>query len=231
MQSFWAPIQSLVYRHRSLDPVTVSIPEITKAVGLGDGVQMNWTNLAALRGQFVRIINAEIVERNVSNPDRPDFYLSRDGGQTVVNFYDIGLHFRNDRRFTYPPPFNVLDSNFVPPPLQSLVNIQGFLALFSGADQLGRSSPENALMSIVPFERRGCETPNTEFGCDFELAAFPPIVSELSPLTEIPNDAEPVSLTFTVQVDSTETLDVAFCEFYTSQDETTQTVEAILTGS
>ena len=69
-----------------LDPVVVTSSDITSAVGSGDGVQANWSNLADLRGQFVRIENATLQARDLSNPDRPDFYVSSDEGTTVVKF-------------------------------------------------------------------------------------------------------------------------------------------------
>ena len=86
-------------------------------------------------------------------------------------------------------------------------------------------------MSINPLERRGCEEPTSPYRCDLLLAVSIPEVSDLSPITVVPNDIDPVSLTFEVSVDPTQTLGKAFCEYYTSEDITPQTVDAVPSGN
>ena len=212
-----------------LDPVVVTSEQVNASIG-ADSVQVNWSNLADLRGQYIRLTNAEVVREDLSNPDRPDFYVSSDDGTTIVNFYDMGVQFRNDRD-DYPQTFLVPDSDFVPPPLQSVVDIQGFLSFQNGGDQIGNSVPSNALLSISPFERRGCTGDPVGPSCDLAIAVVPPIVSNFSPLDIIPNGTAPVQLSFEAMADPLRTLDRGFCEYFTSQDEMIKIEEATDTGA
>ncbi len=215
-----------------LDPVVVTTDQINAAVGSDDGVQANFANLADLRGQFVRIEGATLQARSLTNPDRPDFYVSSDGGTTIANFYDTGLQFRNDRG-DYPETFNNEDvtmlDDFVPPPPGSVLNLQGFLVFQGFADQIGRSVPDHGILSIVPFERRGCD--GTEgFRCDIEVTETPPIISDLMGPAGIPTGDNDVTISFVTTADPSRTIDSNACIYFTSEDATEVSVDGTATG-
>ena len=212
-----------------LDPVVITTEEANSAVG-EDGVQVNWNNLSMLRNQFVRVEDATILTRSLANPDRPDFYISTDGGTTILNFYDTGLRFRNDRAGQYPAEFNVREDDFEPGPPGSLINLQGFLVFQGGADQIGRGVPANGLLSIAPFEERGCEDPESGLQCDYEVLESPPIISGVSGPDFIPDGSAPVTISFVADADPTRTLTTTFCEYTTSESADPQTVTAAQNG-
>lgn len=216
-----------------LDPVVVTSSDITSAVGTGDGVQTNWSNLADLRGQYVRLEGATLQTRDLVDPDRPDFYVSSDEGTTVVNFYDTGLQFRNDRN-DYPDTFNNTNvtglDDFIPPPPGSFLNLQGFLIFQGFADGIGRAVPAHAMLSIVPFERRGCEEGVTEFRCDLEVTETPPVLSDVQGPTFVPDGSEPITISFSATADPSRTITSGSCIYFTSADATEQTVAATLNG-
>jgi hypothetical protein len=187
-----------------LEPEVITTADANKAVGT-DGVQTNWSNWSDLRGQFVKVENAVVVARSVANPDRPDFYISTDDGATVLNFYDTSLSFRNDRSAEYPASFNVQDDDFVPPPVGAKINLSGYLVMQGGADQIGRSVPENAIVSIVPFERE-----------HLEYLDSPPVVTGLTKPDFVPT-TEDVTVSFNATVDATTTVaDVSL--YYSTSD-------------
>jgi len=134
-----------------LDPVPLaSTADANMSVG---SVQVNWSNLSSLNGQYVRLENAVIQMRDIST-DRPNWLITTDGGETVLNFYDISLRYRNDRDGSYnASEFNVRDpgDDFVPPAVGATINLQGFL-IFQGDDPFGQGMPPGALLSIAPFE-------------------------------------------------------------------------------
>ena len=208
-----------------LDPIVITTDEANSAVGM-DGVQVNWNNLARLRNAYVRVEDATIQTRSLANPDRPDFYISTDAGATVLNFYDTGLQFRNDRQGVYPAEFLGRvdemgnDVDFEPPPPGSLVNMQGVLIFQGGADQIGRGLPANGLLSLAPFEA----------ATDLELLESPPIISEVTGPDFVPDGSEPVTITFLSQADPTRTLTGSACEYVTSESTDIQTVDAMQSG-
>ncbi len=214
-----------------LDPVIITTDQLNSAVGPDDGVQTNWANLPDYRHQYVRLEGATLQAR-VLDPDRPDFYVSSDGGTTVLNFYDTGLQFRNDRG-SYPSTFNNEDltelDDFVPPPPGSVVNLQGFLLFQAFADGIGRGVPDHALMSIAPYERRGCEG-DPLFRCDLEVTESPPIISGVQGPTSVPDGSAAVTLSFSAEADPNRTIDSGFCAYYTSADATELEVSASLNG-
>ena len=216
-----------------LDPVVVTSDEVTLAVGSADAVQANWSNLSDLRGQFVRLEGVTMLTRDLQNPDRPDFYVTSDGGTTVVNFYDTGLQFRNDRG-DYPMTFNNTDvtglDDFVPPPPGSVLNLQGYLVFQGFADGIGRSVPQHGMLSIVPFERRGCD--GTEgFRCDLDVTETPPVISDVTGPQVVPDGSMDEIISFAVTADPSRTIDAAFCEYTTSEDATVMSVDAALNGA
>ena len=206
-----------------LDPVAVTSADVNSLVGT-NRAQVNWANLASLRGQYVRMANAEVVANDLTNPDRPDFYVSNDNATTIVNFFDIGVQFRNDRGFDYPQDFNLSDSDFTPPPNESIIDIKGFLSFQNGADRIGRGLPDEAILSISPLERRGCVFNLDQ--CDLSIAITPPIVSPIAPLENIPDGIEAVTLLFEAEPDPGRSLSRGFCEYSTSLDATLQSVVA-----
>ena len=208
-----------------LDPIVITTDEANSAIGT-DGIQVNWDNLARLRNAFVRVEDVTIQTRSLSNPDRPDFYVSSDGGTTVLNFYDTGLQFRNDRFGVYPSEFQVRvdadgnEEDFTPPPPGSLVNMQGVLVFQGGADQIGRCVPASGCLSLAPFEA----------ATDLELLESAPIISEVTGPDFIPDGSAPVTITFLAQADPTRTLTGTACEYSTSEDANVQTVTAAPSG-
>ena len=217
-----------------LDPVVVTTDEVNMAVGVDDGVQTNWDNLARLRNQFVRVEGATLQARDLfTNPDRPDFHISSDGGTTIMNFYDTGIQFRNDRGGDYPDTFNNdnitgLD-DFEPPPPGSVVNMQGFLVFQAFANSIGRSVPADAILSIAPFERRGCD--GTEgFRCDLEVTETPPVISNIMGPDFVPDGSADVTISFGVEADPSRSITGSSCTYFTSEDATEMMVSATQNG-
>ncbi len=215
-----------------LDPVVITTDFANQAVGAGDGVQVNWENLAALRNQFVRIEGVRVLTRNFNTPSRPDFYVTSDDGSTVLNFYDTSIRFRNDRS-DYPDEFNKRtpeEGDFAPPPPGSIIDLQGVLVFQSGADQIGRGVPSSGLLSIVPFEDRGCDDENANLRCDLVVLESPPIVSDVIGPDFVPDGSEAVVIDFQAQAGPSRSLTDTFCEYFTSEDATVQTVAATQSG-
>ena len=213
-----------------LDPVVITSDEANLGVGT-DGIQINWANYPELQSQYVKIESATIQTRSLANPDRPDFYVSSDGGTTVVNFYDTGLQYRNDRGGSYPDNFGVLEEDFVPPPPGSVIDIQGFLVYQPGADQIGRSVPANAVLSIVPFERGGClEGAGDMEQCDLVVLESPPVITGVTGPDFVPDGSAPVTISFIADADPTRTITATFCEYFTSEDANVQSVDAAQNG-
>lgn len=202
--------QSFGLSDEILEPVVVETADINQSVE-GDGkVQVNWENWGSLNGQLVRIENATVVARDISS-SRPNWLVSSDGGETVVNFYDMSIRYRNDRT-DYPDQFNVQD-DFVPPPPGSRINLQGTL-VYQGDDPFNRGEPEQALISIAPWS-----------DSDLEITESPPIISELStPDAVIGTD--PFDVSADVVADPTRTLTRVQFKFVTSASSDTVTVEA-----
>ena len=209
-----------------VEPVVVTTDQVNSAVGT-DGSQVNWSNIAELRNEFVRVESATILTRSLANPLRPDFYITSDDGTTILNFYDTGLQFRNDQFNSYPAEFLPrVDENgdpvdFIPPPPGSVVNMQGLLTFQSGADQIGRCLPsDSGCFSILPFE---AET-------DLELLESPPIISEVVGPDFIPDGSAPITITYLAQPDPTRTIADTFCEYFTSENAEVQNVAAAQSG-
>ncbi len=210
------PYQSFGLPDSILDPVEVTTAEANRSLG-GGQVQVNWDNLGDLRGQHVRIENATVLVRDISDTERPNFLITTDGGETVLNFYDVSLRYRNDRGSAYNnEEFNVRtsdDGDFFPPPAGSLINLEGFIN-FQGDDPFARGVPDGALLSIIPFDDE-----------DLEIIEAPPIISNLSFPDFVPA-ADPVTITVDVVADpSRELTDVTF-HYFTSADPDTVSVAA-----
>ena len=176
-----------------LDPVTITTADANSSLG-GGQVQTNWNNLSDLNSQYVRIENATVLVRDISS-DRPNWLITTDGGETLLNFYDFSLRFRNDNNRGYDETqFNVREDDFVPPPPGSLINLQGFL-IFQGDDPFARGTPQGALLSIVPFE-----------DSDLELLASPPMISDLTKPDAVPTDQDAVTVSASSVADPDRTL-------------------------
>lgn len=155
-----------------LAPVVVTTDQVNQTFTSGR-VQVRWENLPLMDNQFVRLENVSIEEREplTYNP-RQDFYVSSDDGETIVTFYDTGIRYRNDRNGLIDESFSPRtpeEGFFIPPPVGARLNIQGFLNYFVFADQLGRAIPSQSMLSISPYEDRGCEAPESGLRCDFEV--------------------------------------------------------------
>ncbi len=132
-----------------LDPVTITTAEANMSLG-GGQVQTNWSNLSGLNSQYVRIKNATLLARDVGSV-RPNWLITTDGGETLLNVYDMSLRYRNDRGGIYnETQFNVRTDDFIPPAVEEVFDIQGFL-VFQGDDPFTRGTPLGALLSLVPF--------------------------------------------------------------------------------
>lgn len=173
-----------------LDPVIVETSDINRSVEGEGKVQVNWENWSSLNGQFVRLENATVVARDISS-SRPNWLISSDGGETVVNFYDMSIRYRNDKT-DYPEQFNVQD-DFVPPPPGSRINLQGTL-VYQGDDPFNRGEPEQALISIAPWS-----------DSDLEITETPPVITELSKPDFVPG-TDPVDITVKVEPDPSRSL-------------------------
>ena len=155
-----------------LAPVVVTTDQINQTFPSGR-VQVRWENLPLMDNQFVRLENATIEEREpLTFNRRQDFYVSSDDGETIVTFYDAGIRYRNDRNGLIDEAFSPRtpeEGFFIPPSVGARLNIQGFLNYFVFGDQLRRAIPSQAMLSLSPYEDRGCEAPESGLRCDFEV--------------------------------------------------------------
>ncbi len=197
-----------------LDPEPLaSTADANKSVGSNGEVQTNWANLNSLNGQYVRLEGATVQVRDLASDPRPNWLITTDGGTTVLNFYDMSLNYRNDRDGGYnESEFNVSSEDFVPPPPGATINLQGFI-VFQGDDPFSRGMPNGALLSIVPFEK-----------ADLEVTESPPEASTPSKPDFVPTDADAITVTSTVSVDPSRTLTSVVLTYFTSVDQTEQTV-------
>ncbi len=187
----------------------------------GDGLVLpNWDNLQNLRGMYVRIEGAKIIDRDISS-DRPNWSVSTDDGVTVLNFYDTSLRYRNDRNggFYTDAGYNARTTDFVPPAIGSTVNIQGFLAL-NGDNGSGRSANDNLIMSINPF-----------VDSDLEVTEAPPTVSAPTTPTTLPTASGTFTASATAEAAATRTLtNVEFVVTYSDNPSSPTRVAANNTG-
>jgi len=193
------------------NPIVVTSSEINKSVGANGAVQVNWSRYAALRGNYVRLENAELITRTIS--DRPDFSVSSDGGTTSVAKYDTSLRFRNDRA-GYPSNYNIASSDFIPPPPGSRVNVQGYITYpgQSGSDPFGLAVPSGHILAINPMA-----------DTDLVVTQSPPVLTVPSHPSFVPG-AAPVDITVDITSDPTRTLTSTVLKYTTSSDATVQTV-------
>ena len=199
-----------------IDPVVVTTADVNKMIDDNGGVQVNWDNLANLNGQYIRLEDATILTRDISDV-RPNWLVSSDGGETVINVYDMSLRYRNDRS-DYPDDFNKLDEDFVPPPPGATVNLQGFI-VYQGDDPFGRGVPGGALLSMAPFA-----------DSDVEVTASPPAISDLTAPDAVPDGSGPVTVSFMATADPARNIASGACIYTTSADETEMTVDATQNG-
>ena len=119
--------------------------------GFGDGTyQANWENYNALNGSYVCIDDATVFRRTVTG-SREDWAITSDGGDSQVTTYDMSLRYRNDRFGAYTAPFDVLDDDFVPPPIGATVQVCGTVVHQPGNDPFGLYSPADGALSLNPW--------------------------------------------------------------------------------
>jgi len=198
-----------------LDPVTVVSSDVNKSVDANGGVQPNWSNLADMSGQFVRLEGATLVARDISS-DRPNWIVSSDGGTTVVSFYDMSLRYRNDRG-SYPDSWNGLDDDFVPPPPGARINLQGFV-VYQRDDPFNRGVPVREILSIVPFA-----------DSDLVVTETPPTVTNLSKPDFVPATSG-LEISADGAADPSRTLSSVELIYTTSDNGAEQTVNGANTG-
>lgn len=216
--SYQGTYQSLGLPDTIMDPVTVTIDQLNKFVGDSDEQsQANWVNFSDLNQQFVRIENVEVFQSPNRFDDRPGFVLrDKTTGQVIQND-DISLRYRNDQSQQPDPPFNVLEDDFVAPPVGATVNIEGFALLRSSFDIGDNFTPNAGFLSITPWEDD-----------DLEVTASPPNISNISSLNAIITTSTGASFTADVDADPSRTLTDVEAVYYTSSDATELTVDGVL---
>lgn len=200
--------QDLGFPASIMDPVVVTTSDVNKSVGSSGEVQPYWDNYANLRGQYIRLEGVTVAERDLSS-SRPGWYVTSDGGTTGMLIRDTSLRYRNDRS-EYAENYNVREDDFVPPPPGSVINLQGFTALYD-FDQFNHVTP--MALYIVPFE-----------DSDLEIVASPPIITNVTN-PPVPG-ADVVPVTADVSADPTRTLATVELQYYTSTTTDTVTVAA-----
>ncbi len=183
-----------------LDPVTISMSDMAMTLGAGTG-QANWDNFASLRGQYVRIEGASILQRNISG-SRPTWSFSDDGGLSVSEAYDTSLRFRNDRGDYDDTIFNPRTDDFVPPPPGSAINLQGYLT-FGNQDNFAYGMPAGAFFKVNPMA-----------DSDLEITETTPIISNIMRSAVIPNDA--FDVTANIVADPTRSITSTTLSYYSS---------------
>jgi len=194
-----------------MDPVEVTTADLNMMIDTNGGVQVNWNNLADMRGQFVHVSSATVQVRDIST-DRPNWLFSTDGGDTVVNFYDTSLRYRNDRDGVYPAGWNTRTDDFVPPVPGSLIDIQGFITN-NGDDPFVRGVPGGALLSFNPFE-----------DSDLTILESPPQVSTPSKPDFVPTSSDDIAITADATPDPMRTITGAVLKYTTSDNATEQEI-------
>jgi hypothetical protein len=200
-----------------LDPVVIATGDANSSVNDEGGVQVNWNNLGSLNGQFVRLEGVSLIVRDISS-ERPNWLVSSDGGETVFNFYDVSLRYRNDRRNSYPSNFHVRTNTFVPPPPGAALNLQGFV-VYQGDDPFGRGVPGGAILSIAPM-----------LDTDLQITETPPIFASVTGPTSVPDGSAVVTITASVSADPTRTLSSVICKYTSSVDGVEVQQTATLSG-
>ena len=170
-----------------LDPVTVTTADINKNVGEAQ-IQFNWENYNDLNQQYVRIEGATVWRSPNRTDARPNWAITSDGAQTIVQNDDISICFRNDKK-DYPEEFNECkNTTFEGPAPGAMVNVQGFVSIRGSFDPFVISVPAEGVGKIVPWEE-----------ADLEVTAQPAITDvKIAPLTTVPGDGPiPVSVEVT----------------------------------
>ncbi len=194
----------------AMDPVVITTADVHRVVT--GGIQANWSNLANLRGQYVRFENALVQRRDISS-DRPNWTFSTDGGATQLYIRDISLAYRNDRDGAYDDSqFRVFFDDFTPPPPGSGINLQGFLA-FDDFDPFSIGAPDDGLIAIAPMERE-----------DLEVTVTPPLVTNVTGPSGIVLPIDAVDITADVTADPTRTLASVELNYYVTFAPDTMTV-------
>ncbi|MEX0746608.1 MAG: hypothetical protein WD275_01325, partial [Rhodothermales bacterium] len=201
-----------------LAPVVITTAEANMAMGDGS-VQVNWANLSNLNGQLIRLEGATVLVRADITADRPNWLVTTDGGETVMNFYDTSIRYRNDRS-NYPAKFNKRPSNsrFVPPPAGTKINLTGTI-VFQGDDPFVRGVPPGAILSIIPWADDNLEI----------LEAVPEASVATKPTT-IPESGEAVTVSSDVTVDPARTVAGVTLTYWTSDDATERQISMTSTG-
>jgi hypothetical protein len=207
-----------------LDPVTISGTDaVNHAVGADDDVVVNWNNFADYNGEFIRIEDAVIWDRDISG-DRPLYYVTTDGGATVIPGYTLSLRFRNDRINTYNSvEFNPLTEAWTPPAAGAVVDIEGFLSFGGGGpDFAGRAATSGALLKISPWEDD-----------DFVVTVAAPEPPAVEDPTR-PDALVPADTPFDISVEATpgtdQTMDTVEIIYFTDANDTEMSVTAANTS-
>lgn len=171
-----------------ITPDTISTADITQ--GFGDGTYMaNWENYSDLNGGYVCVDNATVFRRTVTG-SREDWSVTSDGGATTLVTYDMSLRYRNDRAGSYQAPFDLLDDDFVPPPIGATVLVCGTIVHQGNNDPFGQSTPADGMLSIVPWA-----------DSDLVVKASPPSVGPLNTPTEFLTSADAFEVTSDITFD------------------------------
>ncbi|NND71708.1 MAG: T9SS type A sorting domain-containing protein, partial [Rhodothermales bacterium] len=195
-----------------LDAVPITTSDANMDMGNGT-VQVNWNNLAALRGQYVSMSGVSVVQRDISS-SRPDWLVSSDNAATVMNNYDTSLRVRNDRSDYSTTLFNPRtgeDGDFVPPPPGSRLNMYGFITN-NGDDPFNVGLPGGAILSINVME-----------DADIMITESPPIVDDPEKPSFVPG-SDPLDITATITPDPSRTVVRAELKYTTSESSDTTTV-------
>lgn len=176
-----------------LEPMEIDLADIAEDLGGGQyqGKLENYTDLGY---QYVRVTDAEMIDRLQADTGRPWWYV-RDGSGGVTNRYDISLRFRNDRNVQsvnedeagagYKSGYNYRrvdpDGPFVPPPSGARINLNGFLYPNAHEPAGMFNADDGWNLTIVPFHDgiiwRGENqnaVRNEEGPDDLEILGFPP---------------------------------------------------------
>ena len=222
------------------DPIIVSTNEVNEFVASGDPFNtclINWDRFSELNGQFVRIEDARVAGSVVNeNLERVNMlFQSMDAEQNCyVNSNDTSLRFRNDRDGVYQPPFNVrpADDPFIPPAVNALVDVQGFLFVHGFDGGFGYEALDGGVFQINPMEDRE-NVPGINLGPDLvvtgTVTGVPPAVSEpVIELGTIPGNA-PVPLSVNITPAAGET--IASAEILYTFSSTGNELSAALTAN
>ncbi|MFC2085896.1 hypothetical protein ACFLRO_01645 [Bacteroidota bacterium] len=134
---------------------TFRVEDLNRPFGNGT-FQADWRAYSQINGSPV-CFNRATVDRILipAATGRVDWSVTTDDSARIY-IHDLSHRFRNDRQSSYPPDFNLRESDFDVPPLGAVVTVCGFVLLhaFSDPEAVGIPIAVNtgSMFSLIPID-------------------------------------------------------------------------------